>query len=61
MELLIMTLVSEAEELYLSKECKEEVIKASVKKTLLEGLKQQKISNTEYENALDILEKYKLS
>lgn len=60
MELLVMLLRSQAEELYLSQECKEDVIQNSVKSVLEENLKENKISSTEYQKALDILKKYKI-
>ena len=59
MELLVILLRSQAEELYLSKECKEDVIQKSVKSVLEENLKKNKISSTEYQKALDILKTYK--
>lgn len=58
MELLVMLLRSQAEELYLSEECKEDVIQKSVKSVLEENLKKNKISSTEYQKAMDILKKY---
>lgn len=61
MELLVMLLRSQAEELYTSKKCKEEVIQNSVKSVLEENLKENKISSTEYQKALDILKRYELT
>lgn len=60
MELLIMKLRSEAEEIYLSKECKEKVIQESVIEALKQNLSNKKISSAEYEEALDILKRNKL-
>lgn len=60
MELLIMQLRSEAEQIYLSKECKEKVIQESVIEALKQNLSNKKISSTEYEEALDILKRNKL-
>lgn len=60
MELLIMKLRSEAEEIYLSKECKEKVIQESVIEALKQNLNNKKISSTEYKEALDILQRNKL-
>lgn len=60
MELLVMQLRSEAEEIYLSKECKEKVIQEVVIESLKQNLDTKKISSTEYEEALDILKRNKL-
>lgn len=60
-ELLIMKLRSEAEEMYLSKECREHVIQEAVKSALVQNLEENKISSTEYQKALDILKRYKVS
>lgn len=60
MELVIMSLVSNAKNLYFSKECMQRTIKAAVRETLTDGLKQNKISSTDYEKALDILDKYEI-
>lgn len=60
MELLVMTLVSNAKEMYLSKECMQRTVKEAVKQTLKEGLEQNKISSTDHKKALDILEKYEI-
>jgi len=48
-----MNLRSEAEEIYLSKECKERVIQESVKTSLKQNLRENKISSTDYQQALD--------
>ena len=60
MELLIMSLVSNAKDVYLSKECMQKAIKTAVREALTDGLKQNKISSTDYEKALDILDKYEI-
>ena len=58
-ELLIMSLISQAEEEY--QKIKEDAIKGIVKKTLNQLQDNEKISSTEYKEALDILERYRLS
>ena len=58
MELTVMQLRSEAEEMYLSKECREKIIQDVVKATLEKSLKENKISSTDYREALDILKRY---
>lgn len=60
-ELLVMQLKSEAEEIYLSRECKENVIRETVKYALIQNLKENKISSTEYQEALDILKRYEIN
>ncbi|MGN1297707.1 MAG: hypothetical protein ACI4VH_04705 [Clostridia bacterium] len=60
-ELLVMQLKSEAEEIYLSRECKENVIRETVKSALIQNLKEDKISSTEYQEALDILKRYEIN
>lgn len=60
MEMLIMLLRNEAEEKYLSEECKEKVIQEAVKSILKENFQKNKISSTEYELALDILKRYEV-
>jgi hypothetical protein len=60
MELVVMQLRSEAEEFYLSKECKEPVIQLAVKDALKRSLEENKISSTDYQEALDILKRYEL-
>ena len=61
MELLIMILVNNAKDFYLKKECMQSLIKAAVKEILTDGLKQNKISSTDYEKALDILDNYEIT
>ena len=60
-ELLVMKLRSEAEEMYLSKECREPAIQGAVKAILMQSLEENKISSTEYQEALDILKRYELN
>lgn len=60
-ELLVMQLRSKAEEMYLSKECRETAIQGAVKATLMQNLEENKISSTEYQEALDILKRYELN
>ena len=59
MELLVMQLVSGIEEFVNSKEFKIQTIKKGVKATLQQKLEEQKITSTEYQSALEILENYK--
>ncbi len=54
-ELIIMKLKSEIEEIYYTKECKDNVVKNGVIASLDENLKENKISSTDYQIALDIL------
>ena len=51
----------EAEEMYLSKECREPAIQGAVKAILMQSLEENKISSTEYQEALDILKRYELN
>ena len=59
-ELIVMQLRSEAEEMYSSKEVKEKIIQESVKASLQKNLKENKISRTDYQSALDILKRYEI-
>lgn len=60
MELLIMRLGDNAKEVYFSKKYMQRSIKTAVRKSLTERLKQNKISSTDYEKVLDILDKYEI-
>ena len=61
MELLVIELVNQAKELYYSQDCVNRTIKETVKMTLEQRFKENKISSTEYRRALDILEKYHIT
>lgn len=61
MELLILQLRSEAEEIYLSKECREKTIQEGVKMVLTQKLDANEISSTDYQEALDILKRYEIN
>ena len=52
MEETVLDLINQAEELYQSNECKKKVIKDAA---LIQNLKENKISSTDYQSALDIL------
>ena len=60
MNLLVMQLVSEVEDAYNSKKFKENLIKETVSAMLLKHLEEKNITSTEYQSALEILEKYTL-
>lgn len=61
MELLIMKYRSEVEEIYISKEFKEDLIQNIVRSQLEKDFEENKISATEYITALEILKKHKIN
>lgn len=57
-QLMIMELISQIEELIKSKDFYENLIKKTVKETLIKQLEEKNISSEDYEKALDILNDY---
>lgn len=57
-QLMIMDLISQIEELIKSKDFYENLIKKTVKETLIKQLEEKNISSEDYEKALDILNDY---
>lgn len=58
-QLMIMELISQIEELIKSKDFYENLIKKTVKETLIKQLEEKNISSEDYEKALEILNDYK--
>ena len=56
---MIMELISQIEELIKSKDFYENLIKKTVKETLIKQLEEKNISSEDYEKALEILNDYK--
>lgn len=59
-QLMIIDLISQIEEVIISKDFLENTIKKTVKETLIKQLEEKNISSEDYEKALDILNNYKL-
>lgn len=57
-QLMIMELISQIEELIKSKDFLENLIRKTVKETLIKQLEEKNISSEDYEKALDILNDY---
>lgn len=57
-QLMIMELISQIEEVIKSKDFYENLIKKTVKETLIKQLEEKNISSEDYEKALDILNDY---
>lgn len=56
---MIMELISQIEELIKSKDFLENLIRKTVKETLIKQLEEKNISSEDYEKALEILNDYK--
>lgn len=60
-EMVVMKLVSEVETMMNTKDFKENIIKEGVKASLLQNLNEQKITSTEYQSALEVIDRYKIN
>ena len=60
-ELLVLTIRNEIEDLYYSKEFKEKILQDATKSSLEKSLKENKISSTDYQKALDISSRYEIN